>query len=88
MKELHARILSVALVCAATGLGAWPLTLTAHGSELEYTFDAKDGRADADIPSLLRKLGELGIAFKDLHTTESSLEDIFVSLVHDGSKSE
>jgi ABC-2 type transport system ATP-binding protein len=71
------------LAALPEGLGAWPLTLTAHGSELEYTFDAKDGRADADIPSLLRKLGDLGIAFKDLQTRQSSLEDIFVTLVHD-----
>ena len=35
------------------------------------------------IPSLLRKLGEVGIGFKDLETTKSSLEDIFVDLVHE-----
>jgi ABC-2 type transport system ATP-binding protein len=34
------------------------------------------------VPSLLRRLSDLGIAFKDLHTSQSSLEDIFVSLVH------
>jgi ABC-2 type transport system ATP-binding protein len=34
------------------------------------------------IPTLLRKLSELGIGFKDLQTEQSSLEDIFVSLVH------
>ena len=59
----------------------WPLALKAHGIELEYTFDAKAGRPD--IPGLLRKLGDLGIGFKDLHTRQSSLEEIFVSLVSD-----
>ncbi|MEA2698627.1 MAG: type transport system ATP-binding protein [Myxococcales bacterium] len=65
-------------------LAAWSLALKAQGAQLEYNFDAKGGKADADIPSLLRKLGELGIAFKDLSTRQSSLEDIFVDLVHDG----
>jgi ABC-2 type transport system ATP-binding protein len=70
-------------------LGGWPLALKAGGNQLEYTFDARDG-ADAssndgarDIPALLRRLGELGIAFKDLSTHQSSLEEIFVSLVTD-----
>ena len=75
-------------------LGAWRLTLKANGNQLEYTFDASattneaaDGsRAAAsddrsDIPSLLRRMAELGIGFKDLHTSQSSLEEIFVSLV-------
>jgi ABC-2 type transport system ATP-binding protein len=62
-------------------LAAWPLTLKSKGAELEYTFDAKGG--DADIPGLLRKLGDLGIVFRDLNTSQSSLEQIFVSLVSD-----
>jgi ABC-2 type transport system ATP-binding protein len=54
--------------------------LSADGNELIYTFDTQ---ADATgIASLLRQLNELGIDFKDLHTSESSLEEIFVSLVH------
>ena len=87
MRKLGKRQLRLSLreplAALPEGLGAWPLTLAAHGSELEYTFDTKDGRGDADIPSLLRKLGDLGIAFKDLQTRQSSLEDIFVTLVHD-----
>jgi ABC-2 type transport system ATP-binding protein len=59
-------------------LAAWRLELAAAGNELEYTFDAS---ASTGISSLLRRMGELGIAFKDLNTHESSLEDIFVSLV-------
>jgi ABC-2 type transport system ATP-binding protein len=55
------------------------LELAAGGTQLVYSFDAK--AQETGISELLRKLGELGIAFKDLHTTESSLEDIFVSLV-------
>ena len=42
-----------------------------------------DGNAEqAGIPNLLRRMSELGIGFKDLHTDQSSLEDIFVDLVH------
>lgn len=56
------------------------LELSPDGTQLIYTFDTK---ADATgIASLLRQLNELGIDFKDLHTSESSLEEIFVSLVH------
>ena len=87
MRKLGKRQLTLSLqepmAAVPKALAAWPLALKARGSELEYTFDAKDGRADADIPALLRKLGELGIGFKDLNTRQSSLEDIFVGLVHD-----
>ena len=57
-------------------LAGWPLVLKTGGSELEYTFDAHDEHTG--IPALLRRLGELGIGFKDLKTRQSSLEDIFV----------
>jgi ABC-2 type transport system ATP-binding protein len=62
-------------------LGEWRLTLNAGGNELEYTFDAHEERTG--IPSLLRRMSDLGIGFKDLNTSQSSLEDIFVSLVSD-----
>jgi len=66
-------------------LRAWPLALRAGGNQLEYTFDARDGAdARSDIASLLRQLADLGIGFKDLSTHQSSLEEIFVSLVHGG----
>jgi ABC-2 type transport system ATP-binding protein len=55
------------------------LQLSPDGAELTYTFDAQGEHTG--IASLLRQLGEHGIDFKDLHTTESSLEDIFVDLV-------
>lgn len=62
------------------GLAEWELSLKAEGNELEYVFDSNAERTG--VPSLLRKLSDLGIAFKDLNTRQSSLEDIFVSLVH------
>ena len=62
------------------GLQEWGLQLKSHGHELVYSFDAAADRNE--ISRLLRKLGELDVAFKDLNTSESSLEEIFVQLVH------
>ncbi len=64
-------------------LAGEPLELTDDGHSLVYTFDTQAERTG--IATLLRQLGDLGIGFKDLHSSESSLEDIFVSLVHDKS---
>ena len=61
-------------------LAEWNVTLNDDGHELEYVFDSNLEKTG--VPSLLRKLSDLGIAFKDLNTSQSSLEDIFVSLVH------
>ena len=61
-------------------LAQWKLVLKDKGNELEYNFDARE--EGTGIPALLRRLAELGIGFKDLQTRQSSLEDIFVSLVH------
>jgi ABC-2 type transport system ATP-binding protein len=55
------------------------LTLAADGSELVFTFDSQEERTG--IASLLRQLGDLGIGYRDLQTTQSSLEEIFVNLV-------
>ena len=60
------------------------LALSSDGCELTYTYDAQGERVG--IAELLKNLGDAGIQFKDLHTTQSSLEDIFVSLVSDRSK--
>lgn len=62
-------------------LERYGLELSAEGTELTYTYDASDepGR----IIALLRHLDEAGVKFKDLQTTQSSLEDIFVSLVRE-----
>jgi ABC-2 type transport system ATP-binding protein len=56
------------------------LALHAEGTEIAYTFDQSE--ESSGVPLLLRRLGDLGIGFKDLATQKSSLEDIFVSLVH------
>ena len=61
-------------------LADWNLELRADGHELLYVFDANAERTG--VPSLLRQMSDAGIGFKDLHTRQSSLEDIFVSLVH------
>src|ERR1700733_5074031 len=60
-------------------LSAYPLELTDDGHVLVYTFDTQ--LKETGIETLLRRLTELGIDFKDLHSSESSLEDIFVNLV-------
>jgi ABC-2 type transport system ATP-binding protein len=60
-------------------LTALPLELSPDGSTLIYTFDTQV--EETGIATLLARLGEHGIAFKDLHSSESSLEEIFVSLV-------
>jgi ABC-2 type transport system ATP-binding protein len=56
-----------------------PLELSADGTQLIYTFDAR--RERTGVAGLLRRLGEQGIEFKDLQTQERSLEEIFVKLV-------
>ena len=66
------------------GLAAWPLEITNEGNALVYTFDTQ--KEDTGIAALLRALAEHGIDFKDLHSSESSLEEIFVSLVNDKSR--
>jgi ABC-2 type transport system ATP-binding protein len=65
-------------------LKAWPLEIAGEGTTLVYTFDTQ--QEDTGIAALLRALAEQGIDFKDLHSSESSLEEIFVSLVHDKSQ--
>jgi len=64
-------------------LAAYELQLASAGNELVYTYDTKGDGDRAGIAALLRDLNAAGIAFKDLHTTQSSLEDIFVSLLED-----
>ncbi len=83
MKKLGKRELDLSLVeplaAIPAELGEWQLSLADEGHKLRYTFDAQAERTG--IPSLLRKLHDLNIAFKDLDTSKSSLEDIFVDLV-------
>ena len=61
------------------GLADYPLELSQDGHALVFNFDAHS--RETGIPGLLRRLSELGIEIKDLHSAESSLEDIFVGLV-------
>jgi ABC-2 type transport system ATP-binding protein len=61
-------------------LNAWHLTLADAGHALVYSFDTQE--EETGIAELLRALGEQHIEYKDLRSSESSLEDIFVSLVH------
>ena len=84
MKKLGRKTLTLnlqePLAAMPPELAEWSPTLRAEGNELEYVFDSN--LENTGVPSLLRRLSDLGIAFKDLHTSQSSLEDIFVSLVH------
>jgi ABC-2 type transport system ATP-binding protein len=74
--QLHA-----ALEHIPSRLSGYRLELSGGGNELTYTYDTRGERAGID--ALLRDLGAEGIGFKDLQTTQSSLEDIFVSLVRE-----
>jgi len=60
-------------------LSEHPLELSANGKELVYTYDTRS--EETGITILLKNLNEHGIDFRDLHTRESTLEEIFVSLV-------
>jgi len=60
----------------------YELSLSDDGEELTYAFDSQ--AEDTGVADLLRRLSAAGIDFKDLHTSESSLEEIFVSLVRRG----
>ena len=75
--ELHDRIDAV-----PAALAAYKLSLGDGGKALVYTYDTKSERTG--ITALLDDLHVAGIRFKDLHTTQTSLEDIFVGLVRQG----
>jgi ABC-2 type transport system ATP-binding protein len=60
-------------------LSDWRLLLNGAGHELQYIYNTNEEHAE--IPRLFERLSQLGIEFKDLHTRQSSLEDIFLSLV-------
>jgi ABC-2 type transport system ATP-binding protein len=64
-------------------LANFPIELSADCCTLIYTFDAQ--KEHSGIPELLRQLDKLDIDFKDLHSSESSLEEIFVNLVKESS---
>jgi ABC-2 type transport system ATP-binding protein len=68
------------LAAVPASLAAHHLDLSADGAELTYTYDTKGERTG--ITALLNDLSGAGVRFNDLNTTQSSLEEIFVSLVH------
>ncbi|HKD23182.1 MAG TPA: hypothetical protein VKB71_14290, partial [Rhizomicrobium sp.] len=86
MKKLGKKSLTLVLQEPMTRippeLADWHLKLGGGGHELEYEFDIN--MEHTGVPSLLRRLSDLGIGFRDLNTAQSSLEEIFVSLVHEG----
>ncbi len=83
MRRLGKRHLSLTLktplAVLPEALSDWSLSLAAEGSRLVYDFDAK--APDNGMPALLQKLDSLGVGYSDLETSNSTLEDIFVSLV-------
>jgi ABC-2 type transport system ATP-binding protein len=73
-------VLTEPLAAIPAELGEWNVRLEQDGHALCYEFDSHADRTG--IASLMRRLTDLGIAYKDLSTHQSSLEDIFVELVH------
>jgi ABC-2 type transport system ATP-binding protein len=67
------------LAAVPPGLSAYQLDLANEGADLVYSFDAQ--AENTGIAELLRELSKRGVDFKDLKTEQSSLEEIFVSLV-------
>ena len=88
MKKLGRKTLKLTLTDPMTSippeLGQWKLAIEDDGHMLCYEFDANADKTG--VPSLLRTVSDLGIGFKDLSTHQSSLEDIFVGLVHEDRK--
>jgi ABC-2 type transport system ATP-binding protein len=88
MKKLGKRQLTLTLqdplAAVPPELAEWQLAVKGNGHELELTFDA--AQEQTGIPALLRRLEQLGINYRDLSTRESSLEEIFVSLVGRGAR--
>jgi ABC-2 type transport system ATP-binding protein len=84
MKKLGRKELTIQLAeplaAIPPELADWKLELIADNRELRYVFDRHAERTG--VPSLLTKLRDLGINFSDLNTHQSSLEEIFVGLVH------
>jgi ABC-2 type transport system ATP-binding protein len=84
MKKLGRKVLHLQLAeplkVVPPALAEWNLNLSDDGAMLTFEFDAKANRTG--VPSLLAAMRDAGISFKDLDTHQSSLEDIFVGLIH------
>ncbi len=76
--QLHAPLAAI-----PGSLAVHPLELANGGAELVYTYDTRAERTG--ITALLRDLGDAGVRFRDLRTSQSSLEEIFVGLVRERS---
>ena len=85
MSQMGRKTLKISLEEAVSdipaGLTEWQLAIEDDGHTLCYGFDSHAERTG--IPQLMRRMDELHIGYKDLATHQSSLEDIFVSLVHE-----
>ena len=85
MKKLGKKQLTIELPAPIAAipreLSGWPLRLSEDQKTLTYTFGTSGDHTG--VQPLLTRLGELGVAFEDLHTRQSSLEEIFVGLVHE-----
>jgi ABC-2 type transport system ATP-binding protein len=88
MRKLGKRQLTLTLQAPLAAVPAeladWKLALNADGHELQFTFDA--ALEQTGVGPLLRRLEQLGIGWRDLNTRETSLEEIFVSLVGRGAR--
>ena len=88
MKQMGKKTLKIALdpplETLPEGVADWGAVLEDDGHTLGYRFDSH--AEQTGISGLMRRLDELGIGYKDLSTHQSSLEDIFVSLVHGSSE--
>jgi len=85
MEKLGKKTLTIALQAPIAAvpetLAGYDLALSPDGTEITYSFDAR--HEGTGIAPLMRQLANSGLDFKDLQTRQSSLEDIFVSLVHE-----
>ena len=85
MKKLGKKQLTVHLqepmAVIPAELRDWQLALNTGGTALEYAFNTASSKTG--VPALLKRICDLGIGFTDVNTRQSSLEDIFVSLVHE-----
>jgi ABC-2 type transport system ATP-binding protein len=85
MRQLGQKQLALSLqqplAAVPANLAQWPLALSSDGLTLTYSFDVQ--KDDTGIADLLAALGAQGIHFKDLRSSESSLEEIFAGLVND-----
>jgi len=75
-------VLQEPLAALPAGLRDDELTLSPDGNELTYTYDTRN--ESRGIVDFMKRVNDAGIAFKDLRTRQSSLEEIFVSLIEGG----